>query len=216
MRRSPGLATLPVWSSRMEEIAPGVWHWTRQHPKIGFEVSSYYLEPEGVVLDPMVPDEGIEWFSEHGRPTTILLTNRHHDREAAEFVEALGADVLVIREGLHEYEDKQLDVTPFDFGDELAGGLRVHEVGVICPDETAVEIPRANALAIADGAMNYTGELHFVPDEHIGDDPDAIKAGLREAYAKLADELEPDILLIAHGAPVVGGGTDALRRFAAG
>jgi hypothetical protein len=201
----------------MEEIAPGIWHWTSKHPRIGVEVSSYLLEPEGVVLDPMVPDEGMEWFAEHGPPTRVVLTNRHHDRDAAEFVAALGVGVHVIREGLHEYEDKDLDVEAFDFGDELPGGLRVHEVGVICPDETAVEIPRANALAIADGAMNYAGgELHFVPDEYIGDDAAAIKAGLREVYARLADELEPEILLIAHGSPVVGGGADALRRFAAG
>jgi hypothetical protein len=201
----------------MEEIAPGIWHWTTKHPKIGVDVSSYLLEPEGVVLDPMVPEEGIEWFAEHGPPSHVVLTNRHHDRDAAQFVDAYGTTVHVVREGLHEYEDKDLAVEAFDFGDELPGGLKAHEVGVICPDEAAVEIPRANAVAIADGAMNYTGgELHFVPDEYIGDDPDAIKAGLREAYARLADDVEPEILLIAHGAPVVGGGADALRRFAAG
>jgi hypothetical protein len=201
----------------MREIADGVWHWTAKHPKIGVDVSSYLLEPEGIVLDPMVPAEGVAWFSDHGPPTRILLTNRHHDRESAEFVKALGTSVHVIREGLHEYEGKDLDVEAFDFGDELPGGLRVHEVGVICPDETAVEVPRVKALAIADGAMNYTeGDLHFVPDEYIGDDPAAIQKGLREAYGRLADEVEPDILLIAHGSPVVGGGADALRRFAAG
>jgi hypothetical protein len=201
----------------MEEIAPGVWHWTKKHPKIGVDVSSYLLEPEGVVIDPMVPDEGMEWFADHGPPTTVVLTNRHHDREAEQFVDALGTDVRVIREGLHEFEDKDLTPDAFDFGDELPGGLRIHEVGVICPDETAVFIPRVSALAIADGAMNYTGgELHFVPDEYIGDDPDSVKAGLREAYGRLADEVEPEILLIAHGAPVVGGGAEALRRFAAG
>jgi hypothetical protein len=200
----------------MEEIADGVWHWTSKHPKIGVDVSSYLLEPEGVVLDPMVPDEGVEWFSEHGPPTRIVLSNRHHDRDAKRFADALGTSVHVIREGLHEYEGSELDVEAFDFGDEL-GGLKVHEVGVICPDETALEVPRVKALAIADGAMNYTGgELHFVPDEHIGDDPEAIKSGLRAAYARLADELEPDILLLAHGSPVVGGGADALRRFASG
>jgi hypothetical protein len=202
--------------SGMEQIADGVWHWTAKHPSIGVDVSSYLLEPEGIVLDPMVPDEGVEWFAEHGPPTRIVLTNRHHDRQAERFVEALGTSVHVIHEGLHEYDEKDLEPETFAFGDELSG-IRVHEVGVICPDETALEIPRVNALALADGAMNYTGgELHFVPDEYIGDDPDAIKAGLRQAYARLADELEPDILLIAHGSPVVGGGADALRRFAAG
>ena len=65
--------------------------------------------------------------------------------------------------------------------------------------------------------MHYGDDgLHFVPEEHIGDDPETIKAGLRAAYARLADAVEPEILLLAHGSPVVGGGADALRRFAAG
>jgi hypothetical protein len=40
----------------MEEIAPGLWHWTAEHAEIGSLVHSYYLAGEAVVLDPMVPD----------------------------------------------------------------------------------------------------------------------------------------------------------------
>ena len=48
----------------MDEIVPGVFHWTTIHERIGREVSSYYLAgPEGAVLiDPRVPDEGLAWF----------------------------------------------------------------------------------------------------------------------------------------------------------
>ena len=46
------------------------------------------------------------------------------------------------------------------------------------------------------------------------DDPERTKAGLREAYARLAG-LDFDLLLLAHGEPVVGGGSAALRAFAA-
>ena len=62
------------------------------------------------------------------------------------------------------------------------------------------------------------GELGFVPDQYLGegDEVDAAKRGLREGYARLAEELEPENLLLAHGEPVIGGGTEALRRFAAG
>ena len=35
----------------MEEISPRLWHWTARHEQIGIDVSSYYLEAEGVVLD---------------------------------------------------------------------------------------------------------------------------------------------------------------------
>ena len=44
----------------MQEILPRVFHWTRLHPRIGHEVSSYYLADEGVLIDPMIPEQGID------------------------------------------------------------------------------------------------------------------------------------------------------------
>lgn len=201
----------------MEEIAPGLRHWTALRETIGMEVSSYWLVPERVVLDPMLPEQGIEAFAQEP-PEHVLLTNRHHNRDAAEFVAAYGATVHVVREGMHEYEDRSdLDPAPFAFGDELPGGLRDHRVYDGWPDEGAIEIPRVCALAIADGVMrDGDGELSFVPDNLLGDDPDEVRRGLREGYGRLARELEPEHLLLAHGNPVVGGGAEALARFASG
>ena len=73
------------------------------------------------------------------------------------------------------------------------------------------------ALAVADGAVRWDdGELSFVPDQYLGegDEIEAAKRGLREGYARLADQLEPEHLLLAHGSPVIGDGAAALRRFA--
>jgi hypothetical protein len=58
-------------------------------------------------------------------------------------------------------------------------------------------------------------ELGFVPDQFM-DDPEDTKAALRSAYGRLAETLEFDVLLLAHGDPVAGGGREALREFAAG
>src|SRR5947207_6452556 len=66
----------------VDEIAPGLWHWTARHPSIRENVSSYYLLPERVLIDPILPPEGLEWFAEREDPTDVLLTNRHHDRDA--------------------------------------------------------------------------------------------------------------------------------------
>ena len=41
----------------MREILPQTFHWTRSHPKIKIEVSSYYLADEGILIDPLVPEE---------------------------------------------------------------------------------------------------------------------------------------------------------------
>ena len=47
----------------MNEIAPGLFHWTTFHDGIGHEVSSYYVEPSATVLDPMTPQDGLDWFA---------------------------------------------------------------------------------------------------------------------------------------------------------
>ena len=196
----------------MDEIAPGLWHWRSPHPRIHIDVSSYYLEPERVLLDPMIPPEGVEWLGEHGPPQHLVLTNRHHDRDAWQIRDAFGSTLHCIRNGLHEVVGRG-PVEPFDFGDELPGGLVVYEVGSICPDETALHIPAHRALACADGVIRARdgGGLAFVPDS-LMDEPEETKQGLKEAYRRLLD-LDFDVLLLAHGDPVVGGARDELRGF---
>jgi len=198
----------------MREISPGLWHWRAHHPRIDKDVSSYHLEGERIAIDVLLPAEGLEWFELHGPPEHVLLTNRHHTRDAWALHEAFGATVHCIRNGLHEVEGRG-PVEPFDFGDELAGGVIVHEVGAICPDETALHIPAHRALAIADGVVQWGGpELTFVPD-FLMDDPELTKAGLRDAYRRLL-VLDFDTLLMAHGEPLVGGAKQALREFVEG
>jgi hypothetical protein len=195
------------------EIAPGIWHWVEVHPRIKVPVSSYYLPEERVVIDPLVPSAGLDFFAEHAAPTDVLLTNRHHYRGSAAFAERFGATVRCVREGMHEFTHGE-DVEPFDFGDELPGGIVAHRVGAICPDETALHIPAREALALADGAvrMHQTGSLGFVPD-FLMDEPERTKAGLRESYRRLA-ELAFRHLLLAHGEPIVDEGREALAAFA--
>jgi hypothetical protein len=195
----------------LKEIAPGVQWFSAPHDRIGLDVSSYWLPEERIVIDPMVPPEGLDVFAD-SPPEHLLMTNRHHDRGAWDYVERFGSTVHCIRNGLHEVEGRG-DVTPFDFGDELPGGIVAHEVGAICPDEAALHIPARNALACADGVIVY-GEPMFVPD-NLMDDPEDTKAALRAAYARLADTLDFDVLLVAHGEPIASGGREALRDFAA-
>ena len=196
----------------MQEIAPGLWHWSVRHEHIGIDVSSYYLQRERVVIDPMIPPAGPRWFDDHGEPAHALLTNRHHDRHAWRLHQLFGTTVHCVRSGLHELEGRG-PVESFDFGDELPGGVLVYEVDAICPDETALYIPSQRALACADGVVNMRadGALGFVPDR-LMDDPEQTKERLRAAYRKLL-ELDFELLLLAHGQPVIGSGKEALREF---
>ena len=176
------------------------------------EVSSYFLPELGVLLDPLTPSDGMDRLEELGPPREILLTNRHHWRSCAELAERFGVRVRAPRVGMHEFSEGD-PVDPYDFGDELAGGaVTVHEVGGICPDESALHIPSLGALAVADGVISYDG-LRFVPD-NLMDDPEDTREALKQAYARLAGELEFEHLLTAHGTPLVGGAREALREFA--
>jgi hypothetical protein len=188
-----------------------VLHWTVVHPKIKVEVSSYYLAQERVLIDPLVPAAGLDAFER--APEHIYLTNRHHDRDSKKFVERFGCDVWCVRQGVHEF-DPGRSIRAFDFGDVLPGEIESIEIGAICPDETALAIPRAEGvLALADGVIRMgDGPLAFVPDAYMGDDPEAVKKGLREAYRRVLDR-DFDHLLLAHGLPWIGGAKEALRGF---
>jgi hypothetical protein len=194
------------------EIAPGLWHWTARHPRLGRAVSSYYLMRERVLLDPLMPPHGERWFHERDAiPEHVLLTNRHHDRHSWRLRDAFGCEVHCIDVGAHEIHGRG-PFTPFSFGDTLPGGVVAHEVGEISPDETALFVPAHAALAVADGVVRMSGpDLEFVPDA-LMDDPDHTKSGLLHRYRALL-ALDFKHLLLAHGSPIVGDGKQALADF---
>jgi hypothetical protein len=210
-------------------VRPGLLHWTARHPKIGIEVSTHWLADAKVLLDPLLPEGGLDWLEQAGPPEHVILTNRHHWRHSSEIVERFGCPVWCNELGLHELEDEpgREHVRGFRAGDPLPGGIESHEVGVLCPDETALRFALADGgacLAVADGVVRMgegargDGPLVFVPDFLIADEAaavEAVKRGLREAYGRLC-ELEWDTLLLAHGLPLVGDGRDRLRAFASG
>ena len=191
----------------MHELAPGIWHWTAPHPNIGVEVSSYWIPELRLLLDPLaVPDEV-------GDVDCILLSCRHHVRDSLEAAERFDATIQAPRTGMHDFEDGT-PIQAYDFGISLLGGeVTAHQVGGLSPDEAALHIPSVSALSIADGAIRYGDELHFVPDQYM-DDPETDKANLKRGFGELADQLDFDVLLLAHGTPYPSGGRDALRRFA--
>lgn len=198
----------------MREVLPGIHHWTAIHPRIKLPVDSYYVEPARVVLDPLVPREGLGWFVGRASPSQVVLTNRHHLRHSERFAEAFGCAIRCCEAGLHEFEHGPR-VEGFAFGEELAPGITAYQLGVICPDDTALHIRTVDggALAFADGLTRPRGGgLRFVPGFLLGDEPAAVRAGLRESLRGLLD-LDFDNLLFAHGEPLIGGGKAALHEF---
>ena len=199
------------------QILAGVVHWTAPHPKHGFEVDSYWLAGHGVLVDPLVPLEGdLDWFEQQPvAPGAIVLSNRHHSRESARFVERFGCAVYAPRSGMHEPNVASLRARPYDPGEKLPGGLHVHEIGALCPDDMALFSPAANAVFFADGLVLGGGDgdqlLGFVPDS-LMDGPPGTKRGLLASLRRLLDEVEFEHVLCAHGGPLLGSGRAAVQE----
>lgn len=202
----------------MDEIAPGILHWTTFHDGIGQTVHSHLHTPSGAIFDPRLPEGGVEALADAVLPQVVLLSNRHHLRHAESVAEAYGVPIRVHEAGLHEFEgDEAVNVTGFAYDDEVAPGVTALELGALTPEDTVFRIEPTEgpaALLFADGLIHQDGEISFVPDSLMGDDPDEVKQGLTTRLAELLDDAEPfDILLFAHGSPIRDGGRAALSEF---
>jgi hypothetical protein len=195
----------------LQELLPGLFHWYAIHPGHGGQVSCHFAAGSATVFDPLLPDEGFEWFDDH-RPQRIVLSTRHHLRHSQQIAERFGCPILAHSEGLHEFEGGPA-VEGFEFGDRLADDVKALTMDAISPDDTVLHIEVAEgALLFADSVINH-GAIGFVSDRLIGDDPEGVKAKIVQRVSDLLDE-DFDHLLFAHGDPVVGDGKGALRTFA--
>jgi hypothetical protein len=201
----------------MREILPGVHHWETLHPRIQLYVSSYWLEDGGVLLDPLIPEDvGIDWFANRSQePGTVILTNRHHLRESVIFRETFGCRILCNRAGLWDFTEGE-PVEGFDPPALLPGDVKALELGGICPDDTALHVEHAAAMAFADGIVRGgpdggDGPLGFVPDS-LMDDPPATKRALLDGLGRLLESVQFENVLLAHGAPLIGDGRERVQE----
>jgi hypothetical protein len=201
----------------MNEILPGIWHWTTLNPNIGgIPVSSYWLDEGGVFIDPLLPeDAGIAFFEARAtQPQAVVLANRHHYRDSGRISERFGCQVHVPNAGLHRFTNGE-PVVGYEAGDELPGGLRALVIGSLSPDEDGLYLQSAAALWVADTIVRSptdpSSRIGWVADS-LMDDPEQTKAGLLEAFSQVLKDYEFEHLLLAHGLPLVGNGRRELER----
>lgn len=207
----------------MKQVAPGVLHWSPFNESIGQRVGCHYVDALGAggptLLDPLIDDEGqVDAIRERGAPARIVLSIGLHRRSVERLAKGFDCPVLCHRAGLHRLEDLSARIEPFEPGAKLAPGIMAVTMGAIAPDDAAIHIAAGDgALLFGDGLFRYGGELGFAPDSLLGDDPESERAAMAESVRGIvASDLAFDTLLFAHGEPLVGGGRDALRRFAEG
>ena len=214
---------LPSVAMEVQEIESGLWRWAAPHPEwdpepaptTGWiaEVASVYCELPGAVLliDPVVPADEAEaarlWraldrdVERLARPVCVVTTVHWHRRGADEVIARYGAQDGVVPDGARA----------IPLGDPIG--------------ETAYALPRFRALVLGDvviGGDAIEGDrrdgIRLCPPGWYGSTA-AERAwysgpGLRSALHRLAQEAAERIL-VTHGSPLLGGGTDALRRLAA-
>lgn len=119
----------------MDEMLPGFWHWSTFRETIGIDVSSYWVEPAGIVIDPMVPpDAGLDWFEEREvRPQQVVLTIGLHWRDSSEFADRFGIGVRAPAAALERFAGTDREVERYEWGDEVAPGVTAVEIGASPP-----------------------------------------------------------------------------------
>ena len=201
----------------MDEILPGIWHWTTPNPRIGgVLVSSYWLDASGVLIDPLLSEEaGLGWFeSRPTPPQAVVLANRHHYRDSGRIQERFRCQVHVPNAGLHEFTDRAA-VVGYEPGDELPGGLVPFVIGSLSPDEDGLFLESASAIWVGDTVVRSPTD----PESRIGwvsdslmDDPEQTKEGLLQAFSEVLDDYRFEHLMLAHGLPLVGNGRTELEQ----
>src|SRR5579875_1126791 len=201
----------------MNEILPGIWHWTTPNANIGGTlVSSYWLDEPGVFIDPLLPeDAGIAWFeSRPTQPQAVVLSNRHHYRDSGKICERFGCRVYVPNAGLHQFTDGQ-PVVGYVPGDQLPAGLQAVVIGSLSPDEDGLLLESASALWVGDTIVRSptdpAGRIGWVSDS-LMDDPEQTKDGLLQAFSEVLADHEFESLLLAHGLPLIGNGRSELAH----
>jgi glyoxylase-like metal-dependent hydrolase (beta-lactamase superfamily II) len=183
----------------MEEIRPGLKRWAGPHPEFDpaeggldesyRDVASALFSGEDalVLFDPLVPDE--LWpeldaeVEQSGKPVAVLTTISFHERNRDDVARRYGARL----------------------GGELAG---VSSFSAERGDEVVYWLEAPRALVVGDALLgDQAGGLRLTPWAK-----DA--AGLertRQALLKLLD-LPVEVVLPAHGDPVLADGREALAR----
>jgi glyoxylase-like metal-dependent hydrolase (beta-lactamase superfamily II) len=203
-----GVAEPPAVADALQEVLPGVFHWSVANPNIGGVTSASHAvrteAGESVLIDPVrLADERLETLEPI---TTIVLTAATHQRAAWRYRKQFGAKVY-LPAGSRETEEEPDE--HYGGGDTLPGGLEpVHTPG---PEEPHFALLKRDSrvLFCPDLVMVENGDLVFVPGEY-HEDPNETRRSVERLL-----ELPFDVLCLDHGPPFLDDPKESLRELLA-
>jgi hypothetical protein len=211
---------------RIEEIAPGLWSWSRRHPEwhpgdFGAEVVSFMADASGetLLVDPLLgDDDDAAWelvASAGSGPIRVLLTITYHVRSAESVRDRFAGEREVTIHG-HPAVAKRLasesGFEPFRAGDELPAGVSAHPIGKPRRYETPLLIPSHDALVFADAVVGAPEGPRVWSGEPVDERVARFYAERFVPTLVPLLDLDWDRLLFTHGPSVLADGKAALRE----
>jgi hypothetical protein len=210
----------------MEKLTDGLWRWTTRHPEwhpgeFGAEVACFAARAGDTTLliDPLLPPdpEPVVKVLDRavGQRVAILVTIPYHVRSSEELWRRYRKDAETTIHG-HRACAKRLDdksgFSEIEPGVPLPGGVTAHRIGKPRRYEMPLHVPSHDALVFGDAVIEWLGEVRVWATDKV----DAkVERFYRERFNPTLEpllDLGAENVLVTHGQPVMGGGTDALRR----
>jgi glyoxylase-like metal-dependent hydrolase (beta-lactamase superfamily II) len=210
----------------MDELAPGLWRWTRRHPDWhsdeGFaaQVASFAVRDEAglVLIDPLFDgprDPDLEAaLALAGGTVRVLITIPYHVRSAEVVRDRLVATHAVAIYGHERCRPRLRSDKAFNAvrgGEAIEGGIRTHAIGRPRRMEVPFELTSHHALAFGDAVVEIGGGELRVWKQWGEVRPDWYESRFLPTLRPLA-ELDIERVLVTHGEPVLHGGNAVLAQ----
>jgi glyoxylase-like metal-dependent hydrolase (beta-lactamase superfamily II) len=198
----------------MQEILPGIWTWSvfNEEKRLRFNGHLVANEDGCALIDPpAMSSYDLAQAAKLGHPSVIIITNRHHSRDAMTLAGHFKARILC-----HELDAVGLPPTVrlgglFRGGDRLPGGLLVVTLlDQKSPGESALVLRKADAIILGDALIGKpAGSLDLLDADKYKDVGRA-----RDGIRRLLD-YPFDTVLVGDGESIVPDGRKAVEAFLA-
>jgi hypothetical protein len=210
----------------MQKLTDGLWRWTARHPdwhpgEFGAEVACFAAEAGDTLLliDPLLPPDPEPVVTVLDRAASkrvaILITIPYHVRSSEELWKRYRKDAETTIHGHPACAKRLKSKSGFhaiDTDAELPGGVTAHSIGKPRRYETPLHLPSHAALVFGDAVAEWKGRLVVWAADRV----DAkVERFYRERFNPTLEpllDLRAESVLVTHGDPVMGGGTEALRK----
>ena len=197
----------------MKALLPNIWEWSwfSEDKQLNFNGHLLTVGEHRILVDPPPMTASDVAFAQQGGPVDyILLTNRDHEREAAQLREQFHCTVIV-----PELDAKEMALTPdrtCKDGELLPGGIWVIQLAhQKSPGESALFLDTGKGILIVGDAVigHPEGNVRHLPPERYTDINQA-REGLRRLL-----KYNFDSLIVGDGTSIVTGAKPILEQMLA-